>query len=384
MPLFLNNDEQEKCIDAVEAIEALENGLRQLALGNGIRRPRFDCILPTRRVGEWFNFSTMDGGIREPGYYALRIKPDIYSFPVVDGVTRTVTYSYKLGLYGGMVFLYSTDNAEFLAMMNDGFVQHLRVAASASLGVKYLSRPDSKVLGIVGTGGMARFFVGAIASVRPIECVQVWSPTKKNLDAYVTDMRAKFDLEIRPVDGVEEVASGADILCLCTTAREPILKAAWIEPGTHLNHVTHMEFGRDVIERVDTIGLLVRRTPVEISGYVDDDFALSKASLCYIGGEPEERAVYPRGVPTPNRYPGKPVVDSIDWRTGETYRRKSRDEITLLANASYGTLEGEALHSAGTQGVQFASVGGRIYENARRKGLGTELPREMFLQDIPT
>jgi alanine dehydrogenase len=384
MPIFLSNTEQEQCITPREAIEALENGLRQLALGDGVRRPRIDNILPTVRDGEWFNFSSMEGGIREPGYYALRIKPDIYSFPVVNGAMRTVTYSYKPGLYGGMVFLYKVDNAEFLALMNDGFVQHLRVAASASLGVKYLSRPESRVLGIVGSGGMARFFANAIPAVRPIERIQVWSPNKDNLDAYVAEMRGKVDAEVVPVDGVEQVARKADIVCLCTTARQPVLKAEWLEPGAHLNHVTHMEFGPDVLARVDTVGLLVRRTPIRTAGFVDDDFALSKASFCYIGGRPEERARYPRGVPTPDRYAGKAVVDCVDWRSGKRYERKSANEITLLANASYGTLEGEALHSAGTQGVQFAAVGGKIYENACKQGLGTILPREMFLQDIPT
>jgi hypothetical protein len=231
---------------------------------------------------------------------------------------------------------------------------------------------------------MARFFVPSIAAVRPIERVQVWSPTQTNLEAYVAEMRAKVDVEIVPVDGVQEVARGADILCLCSTARTPILKSEWIEPGTHINHVTHMEFGADVIARVDTVGLLVRRTPMQISGYVDDDFVLGKAALCYIGGTPEERIQYPHSTPSPDRYRNKRVVDCIDWKTGEPYRRRSDQEITLLANASYGTLDGEALNSAGTQGVQFASVGGRIYENARKNGVGFELPREMFLQDIPT
>ena len=65
MPLFLNNDQQEQCITAAEAVDALQNGLRQFALGDGIRRPRIDSALPTDREGEWFNFSSMEGGIRK-------------------------------------------------------------------------------------------------------------------------------------------------------------------------------------------------------------------------------------------------------------------------------------------------------------------------------
>src|SRR5437868_2804601 len=103
MPLLLNNDEQAQCITMAEAIEALENGVRELARGDGVRRPRIDNLLPTARADEFFSFSSMEGGIRRPGYYALRIKPDIVSWPVVDGMRRRLTYSHRPGLYGGLV-----------------------------------------------------------------------------------------------------------------------------------------------------------------------------------------------------------------------------------------------------------------------------------------
>ena len=61
---------------------------------------------------------------------------------------RETTYNTRPGLYGGLVLLFSTRNAALLAIMNDGYVQHLRVAATAALGMKYLSREDSHVLGI--------------------------------------------------------------------------------------------------------------------------------------------------------------------------------------------------------------------------------------------
>jgi len=131
----LDNQDQERSITAKEAIEALEDGIHQLARGDAIRRPRIDNLIPTRRSEEFFSFSSMEGGVREPGYYALRIKPDIISWPVINGMHRRVTYCYHPGLYGGLVFLYNVDNAELLAIMNDGYVQHLRVAATAAIGV---------------------------------------------------------------------------------------------------------------------------------------------------------------------------------------------------------------------------------------------------------
>jgi hypothetical protein len=61
----------------------------------------------------------MEGGSRAPGYYALRIKPDIISWPRVNGKVRQRKYATRPGLYGGLVLLYNTDNAEFLALLND-------------------------------------------------------------------------------------------------------------------------------------------------------------------------------------------------------------------------------------------------------------------------
>lgn len=129
---------------------------------------------------------------------------------------------------------------------------------------------------------------------------------------------------------------------------------------------------------------------MSVAGYVDDDFAPRVDAMTYAAGRPEERAKIPassarlQGREGRERFPNARYVDCVNWESGETYRRLSPDEITTLENNSYGTPPGDAAHSAGIQGIQFASVGGRIYECAREKALGTELPMEMFLQDIPT
>jgi len=112
--------------------------------------------------------------------------------------------------------------------------------------------------------------------------------------------------------------------------------------------------------------------------------------MSYAAGRPQERAKIPtsswgaQGIEGRERYPNARYVDCVKRETGEAYRRESDQEITTLSNASFGTIEGETGPSAGIQGIQFSSIGGQIYEKSREKGIGTELPREMFLQDIPT
>ena len=385
MPLYLNNQDQERSTQAIDAINAMERMLRNFAKGDAIRRPRIDNILPTSRGDEFLCFSTMEGGSRAPGYYALRIKPDIISWPEVDGKRRRVTYSYKPGLYGGLVLLYNTDNAEFVAIMNDSYVQHVRVAASAALGIKYMANPHARILGVIGSGGMARSFAEAAKAVRPIERIQAYSPNRGRLEAYCEEMTRKLGCEVVPCNSARQAAKDAEVLSLCTNAQSPVVEAEWICPGAHITNVLTEELSPEGFGRIDVVGLLARRTPMSLTGFVDDDFGgIRGDAMAYVGGQPDERIKIPVWKRSGERYPNARYADCINWETGEPFRRERPDLITSIATNSFGVLEGEAGPSSGTQGIQFAAVAGAIYEGARQRGLGTELPREMFLQDTPT
>ena len=384
MTLFLNNTDQMQCLSVVEAIDGMESGVRQMARGDAIRRPRIDNFLPTSRADEFFCFSSMEGGIREPGYYALRIKPDILYWRDQGDGLRRMNHSVRPGLYGGLVLLYRVENAELLAIMNDGYVQHVRVAATAGLGMKYLSRRDSRVLGMLGSGGMARTFAEAAVAVRPIERIQVFSPNRANLEQYCQEVKERLGCEVVAVPSGEAAARGADILCCCTNAMRPVVESGWVKPGMHVTSVALWELGDDTRAMIDTVGELVRRSTFKLSGFVDDDFALLMDNvMSYVGGRPDERARIPRGEVRETWYPNARVVECCDWPTSTPYPRRL-DEVTMLANMEYGNVDGDASSSSGLQGLQFACTGGQIYEGAVKLGLGQVLPTEMFLQDMPT
>jgi alanine dehydrogenase len=385
MPLYLNNDDQARAISIPGALEAMEGMLRQFARGDAIRRPRIDNYLPSTRPGEFFCFSTMEGGSRAPGYYALRIKPDIVSWPRVAGKVRRQNYAYRPGLYGGLVLLYDTDNAELLAILNDGHVQHVRVATTAALGVKYMADPGARVLGVIGSGGMASYFAPTIKAVRPIARVQAYSPNRERLEAYCAEMKEKLGCEVVACRSAKEAAQDAEILSLCTNSQEPVIEPDLIRPGVHVTNVLTTELSPAAFARIETVGVLARRTPMSMGGYTDDDYGgIRGSAMSYVGGQPGEREQVPYYPKNPDRYPNAKYVDCVDWKTGEPYRRAQPGEITSLATNSNGVLEGETGPSSGFQGLQFASVAGAMYESARRMGIGTELPRDMFLQDIPT
>jgi len=248
-----------------------------------------------------------------------------------------------------------------------------------------MAKAGSRVLGMIGSGGMARYFAMAIKAVRPIERVQAYGLHRGRLEKYCGEMAARLGCEVVPCSSPAEAANHADIISLCTNSQEPVIEPEYIRPGIHITNVLTTELSAKAFARIEVVGLLARRTPMSTAGYVDDDYAgIRGSAMSYVGGQPAERdkvPLYPRNA---DRYPNAKYVDCVNAITGEPYRRERAEEITTLATNSNGVLEGETGPSSGFQGLQFAAVAGAMYESARRMGIGTKLPSEMFLQDIPT
>jgi len=275
-------------------------------------------------------------------------------------------YCIERGRYCGLIFLLSTHNAEPLALMNDGYLQHMRVGACAGLGTKYLARRNSKVLAMIGSGGMARTYAEAIKHVRPIEVMRVFSPTKAHREAFAAEITEALDMEVVPVDTPEKALKGADIVSLTTDSLVPVIKAEWLEPGMHVNNVRNNEAGPDVLGRADvrarlgTSTLFADRSAPEVVTGSDGMFG-------FIAGNENEKNKIPS---SPHHEIDNPNIGTVpDIMAGRWAGRSNDEQITFLNNQ-------------GTQGLQFAAVGGTAYNLAKAKGLGHPLPLEWFTQTI--
>jgi len=245
----------------------------------------------------------------------------------------------------------------------------MRVGADAAIGVRHMSREDSKVVCMLGSGGMARSFIDAFVLVRPIKKIQVFSPTPTNRETYAEEMRQKHKLEVVVCDNPRDAYRGADIVAGCTNAALPVIKGEWLEPGQHVLNVgggTGMP-DKDVQDRIDVYfrfgsppapeGLPQMKVDDEWITYTarpDVDFRLKK--------KPHGHRAH--GVAMPDR-----VVWFADLLNRTKPGRRSRDQITY---SERGNL----------QGNQFHAVAGRIYELAKANGFGREIPTEWLLQDI--
>jgi alanine dehydrogenase len=374
---IINNDLVGRVLSMDECIRVQEQAFGKIPSGGAIHRPRIDMYFPCRRDDGYFRWGSMEGA--NDGFFAIRMKSDIITWPKdANGNWTEEKFCREPGTYCGLILLISTDNGEPLAFINDGVLQHARVGGGAGLGVKDLARDDSHVVGMLGSGGMARTFLEAFTCVRNIRLCKVYSPTPEHRERYAEEMASLLDIEVVPVSTPRDAVKGCDILSSCTDSMQPVYAAEWLEPGMHVTNLGRREMpdaamGRfDVVIRQGTAGLQMKQ-----SDRFQAERGLSPAA--YIGGSVEEMKRIPARNPQPgfggddpefrDRGQGADKPDIAALMTGKTPGRTGRDQITYYRNV-------------GNQGLQFSAVAQLVYRKVKELGLGREIPTDWFLQDI--
>jgi ornithine cyclodeaminase/alanine dehydrogenase-like protein (mu-crystallin family) len=363
--LLIDNATVARVLDMPSTIEALERSYRELAAGAGVCRPRIDIRIPTSDPRRTYRWGTMEGGSAS-GYFAIRMKSDVvYEREAPDGVTEE-KYCVRPGLYCGLILLTAVETGEPLAIVNDGVLQHMRVGADGAIGVKHMAKSGARVLGMLGSGGMARSHVEAIACVRPIERLQVYSPTRAHREAFAREMQERHGIEAVACEAPEAVYRGADVVAAVTDSAVPVLDGRLLEPGTHVINVGGGgRLDAASLARVD-VYLRFGNAPAPQGR---PDLALDDEYLAWSASMPSKSAGKRRdGRAHGVALPGK-VVYLAELLDGTKRGRASDAQITW---SERGNL----------QGAQFHAVAGRAYELARAAGLGREIPTEWFLQDV--
>lgn len=233
MTLFINNAVVSELLTMEDTIAALERSYHQMVTQEAVCRPRIDIQVPTLNPRKIYQWGTMEGG-SQSGYFAIRMKSDVIYEQEYNGAVTQEKYCTRPGMFCGLILLTSTENGEPLAFINDGVLQHMRVGADSGIGVKYMAREDAQVVGMLGSGGMARTHMAAFMCVRDIKKLQVYSPTPANREAFAEEMRQKYGIEVSVCDNPRNVYRGADIIAGVTDSAVPVLNGEWIEPGCHV------------------------------------------------------------------------------------------------------------------------------------------------------
>ncbi len=359
--LVLSNDDVKSVLGMKETMSALRLGYDDLKNGEATYGPRIDYYLPTGRNDDYHQWGNMVGACASFGVMAVRMKSDVASWP--DGKTQE-KYAVRPGLFCGLIMLFSSTDGAPLAIILNGYLQLIRVRGAMGIGVDLLARKDAATVGMLGSGGMARSFLESFVQVRPVERVRIFSPTKANRDSYAKEMSEELGIAVDAVDTAEEAVRDALIVSTATDSMVPTFDPDWLSPGAHVVCVTRRELGEKLLSRADLIvqlgiNTVPYGTPVPMMEWKAGGYA------SYVAGKAEDRARVPdTRAESTGVYP-----TMLDLETGKVSGRTSDDQVTLFV----GT---------GTQGLQFASVGGMAYQEAKKRGLGHELPLEWFLQDI--
>ncbi len=357
MVYFINNDDVQRLLPMKDCMDTIEDAYREWDAGQAVIRSKTSLYIYNRDQDTRYNFTSMEGAVEKLGIFAIRMRSDIERRlgPTVMG---RVAAGKEKG-YCGIIILFSTKTKEPLAIINDGYIQHARVAACAAIAAKHLSREDASVLCILGSQWMARTHALAFHEVRPIKRIQVYSPTQENREAFAREMSERIGIEVQPKQSPEEAVKGAHIIACCTDShRNAVLRGEWLEEGMYISNVLASELDDTALARID---YTVKNQPLR-----------NLETAVNIGGTP------PEGVAPPSE--------------GRGWLKQVNDKTPLLSELIVGKARGRMINKQITffsnnegTGVQFAAAGAVILSNLKKKGLGgiKEIPEEWFFQQIP-
>jgi alanine dehydrogenase len=233
MTLLLREKDVTELLDIEMAIDAVEEVLRDQAEGQATNRPRYRVAMPASQM------HVMAAGDKRLGVCGL----------------KTYTVSRKGARF--LVLLYDGESGDMLAMIEADRLGQMRTGAASGVATKHLARRSADTLGVYGSGWQAESQMRAVCAVRQIKSARVFSRNAEHREAFARRMTALLRCEVLPVDSPEEAARNCSIIVTATTAREPVLKGEWVEPGTHINAV-----GSNFLSKAEVDVETIRRASV--------------------------------------------------------------------------------------------------------------------------
>ena len=132
------------------------------------------------------------------------------------------------------ILLFDRTDGEPIAIVDGTSCTFFRTAGVSALASRFLSRTESSVLLLLGTGNLASFLIQAHASIRPLKKILLWGRTREKAERLAIEMTKKLNgIEFIVVDDIESACGQADIIVSATGSHDILVKGSWIRPGTH-------------------------------------------------------------------------------------------------------------------------------------------------------
>jgi len=304
-----------------EAVAVITRVFEQQSAGTTYHLKRYTMTHPSHPGHLWHNIRILPGMVPELGAAAVRV----YS-------------GYRGANKSEIICLFDWADMRMSAVISDYALHAVRTSAPYGVAAKYLACADATTLAIIGSGRYARAMAQAVCAVRAIRTIRVYSRSPAHVQSFCQDMRAELGVEVLAQASGREAVRNADIVITATSGNTIVFESDWLEPGMLVMSLAPGEFDE----------MTVLRSRVFLSA-TDQVF----------GDDPPRQPF--AGLVAAGKFGRDDVAaEFCDVVTGKKPGRASDQEIILYECAGLGLLD--------------AGIGQWIYDRARRRGLGTEMP----------
>ena len=257
--LFLTDDDVKSAFDWAEAFKAVRHAYSTAA------NP---AMYPPRTMA------------RHPGGW-LRVLSGILPEAGVMGA-KLIAASTAKGAASYLIPLYDLETMALKCLMDANSITGFRTAATTALALDTLANPDAKRLAVIGSGFEAKMHVRALAAVRALDSITVYSPNPASRERFASDL-ADLGVPIHGADSAQNAASEAEIIICAARSRDesPTFHGAWLRPGTAIASIgSTLQEQREV--DTDTIAaahLIVADMPHEVADETGDMLAAKAAGI---------------------------------------------------------------------------------------------------------
>jgi ornithine cyclodeaminase/alanine dehydrogenase-like protein (mu-crystallin family) len=354
MALLFHSDDVDHFLSLPEAVHIAEEALANISDHQGVNAPRKRLNLHRQFAEATYDtvLNIYAGG--SASYGAIGAQVALHRKTIEGNVQRTPPFNPD---QTELAHIYDVDKGSLLGIMvhrprHVEGVADLRTPATSLVGLDKLARKDACRVGVYGSGNQAISTFMGLTQMRSIQSAKVFSPTKAHRDAFARNMSDKTGIKVQAVSEPKEVAKNVDIILCMTNTIVPVLDGSWLEDGQYIISVVGSN-----IELVKSGALSSPRREI-------DDGTLRRCS--FIVALSKEQAIDSQQGdiywPAQSGVIGwDKVVEIADVVAGSAPGRTDDKQIILYKNQ-------------GGQGIIDIALAKRLYDLAREKGMGTELP----------
>src|SRR5688572_12510840 len=218
MPLLLNERDVREVLNMPDLIDSMRHALADYSTGRAQQ--------PLRTVLELGP---------EQSFFGIMPASLADSRAVGTKLVTVFPTNHEKGLPSHLatIVLLDPDTGALLALLDGRYITEARTAAVSAVSATLLALPAAGTVGVIGSGVQARSHLEALACVRRLAEVRVWSPTESHRSAFVRDA-LRDGRRIRAAGSVRDAVEGADLIVVATSSPTPVLESAWVQDGAHI------------------------------------------------------------------------------------------------------------------------------------------------------